>query len=253
MESSANNFVISSIPTYFGNTLSEVPVINTDVNGIIFNYSSSWNLFGQVTASNGSDTLYNLTQGSPASSSYITYLNNNGNTFDTITGVWTLSNLNTLILDNSGVSYVDGVPPSLVSMSCQNCNLTTIPSLYQPSTLTPNPTYSMSYLNISNNSITDLSDLPLSMSYLNASRNAGISNLPATMPKGIRYVDITYCSLHIDDLDSITSMLASEVSASNIIGGTLNVYAGNDPILAGTVSSYNIVYLSGAPYGWSVT
>ena len=226
-------------------------------NGNTFNYNASWTLFSATTSSNGIDNALNLVNAN--SSSYITSLSSSiGSTFNTITGLWTLTSLQNLLLDNTGISSMDGIPPSLISMSAVNCNLTSMPPMNSAIQ------YTASYINVSNtaqgigNNIQDISNLPVSMSYLNLAGNINLNSLPPTLPKGIKYLNIASCSLQLGDLDEFTAMLVSEASASNIHGGYLNI-DGNYGMANGfyntistppTLTYYN-VYLLGHTYGWT--
>lgn len=264
VSSKANEFLVSSQPTKFGNSSNNYPSINTDVDGITFNYSASWNVLGTPISSIGTDTLPNLiyTNGNtiPNSSSYITYLDNNGNQFDTLTGLWTLSSLKAASFNNSRATYIDGIPSSLISMSCHNCRLTSLPLM--GSLLNPTQAYSMSYLDMSNqfsgsgNSISDISTLPATMSYLNLSGVYGLNTFGAALPKGIKYLYVRGCNLSQDDLDELTSMLVSEVVASGTTHGTLDIgdNIGNGNL--GTITAYNIgVIGSGYSniYNWTIS
>ena len=239
--SDASNFIVTP-------NVSGIPMISSD-QSVNFDYSASYNLFGATTSSNGTDILQNLTTTTPSSGSYLTYLNSNGNTFTTLTNLWAASSLNTLILDSSPVSYIDGVPSSLVTMSCKNCSLSTLP-----------PLSSVSYLDLSNtlgghNNITNLSNLPSSMSYLNVTLNNSIKTWPSSMMKGIKYLNISNCSLLQDDLDIITSMLVNEVSASNIVSGTLDMSLNGfttNQRYTDTIAWYNTQLLTSSAYLWTV-
>ena len=241
LSSNASNFVVTPY-------VSGIPMISSDL-PINFDYSASHNLFGTVTSSYGTNILQNLTTTTPSSESYLTYLNSKGNTFNTLTNLWTATSLKTLILDNSRISYIDGVPASLVTMSCLNCGLDTLP-----------PLSSVSYLNVSNtaggiNNITDLSSLPSSMSYLNVSQNGNINKWPISMMKGITHLNISNCNLQQDDLDIVTSMLVAEVSASYIISGSLDISLNGlttNPYYTNTVAWHNTQLLTSSLYSWTV-
>jgi hypothetical protein len=240
LSSDANIFVVTS-------DVSGIPILSSD-QSFTCSYSASYNSFGIITSSSGNNTIQNLTATTPSSESYLTYLNSNENIFNTLTNLWTATSLNTLILNSSSVSSIDGVPLSLVTMSCQNCNLSTLPPLYNSN---------VAYLDVSNtvgggNNISDLSALPLSMSYLNVSRNPIIRKWPLSMMKGIQYLNVSYCELAQYDLDIITSMLVAEVSASNIIGGTLDISNNNISTNTNTIAWYNKQLLTSSLYSWTV-
>jgi len=211
-------------------------------------------LHGAITSSFSTDLLSNFV--SAQSSSYITTLKSN-DMFNTLTGLWTLTTASAIILNDSGVSHIDGISPSVITMSCQNCNLTSLQQF--------NPTipYKLAYLDISNNDpdfgindIEDVSVLPISMSYLNFQGNANLRSFGSTLPKGLKYLNVANCGLSTDDLDELTSMVYSEISASNITNGTLDITGNGFSTLPGgytnTFTWYNISQIIVAPYNWTV-
>lgn len=89
---------------------------------------------------------------------------------------WTLTNLKYLDCNsNSSMNNIGWMPTSIVTMSLNNCNLSTLPSLIGTSA---------SILNVNTNYITSIDTLPASMSYLDVSYNP-ITNMPATLPYGL--------------------------------------------------------------------
>ncbi len=95
--------------------------------------------------------------------------------------IWTLPNLTTLkSFNNVPVTNIGGVPSSIISMSLVNGSLTKLYTM---------ATSSLSYLNINNNYLTSLPDLPLTMSYIEVSNNP-LTTLPSTIPSGVNSL---YC------------------------------------------------------------
>jgi hypothetical protein len=90
--------------------------------------------------------------------------------------VWSLTSLNTIISNNNNsTTDIQGMPSSIITMSLQNGIL--------------NQLYDLSYtsasiLNVSNNNISTIGELPPTMSYINVSNNPLLA-LPTTIPFGV--------------------------------------------------------------------
>ena len=90
--------------------------------------------------------------------------------------IWTLPTVTTLLSRyNISLSDVGGMPQSIITMSLISGSLN---KLYD----TVNT--SASYLNVSNNNLTSLGNLPVTMSYINCSNNP-ILALPSIIPSGL--------------------------------------------------------------------
>jgi hypothetical protein len=88
-----------------------------------------------------------------------------------------LRNLNAS--NDLSLTYLSGMPNSIISMSLQNCNINYLQTLQ---------TTSASYLNCSNNKLSSLPTLPTSMSYIDCSDNTSMTSFPLRMPEGLQYL-----------------------------------------------------------------
>jgi hypothetical protein len=118
-----------------------------------------------------------LTGFNTTASANILTLNVDSQSLSSIRYVWKLSSLTRLDCStNPLLQGLSGMPSSLSFLSASNCALTSIRSL--------NNITSMSYIDVSGNSLTSLPSLPVTLSWLNCSNNF-INPLPSSLPYGM--------------------------------------------------------------------
>ncbi len=89
---------------------------------------------------------------------------------------WTLTGCKSIVVDNNtGMTFLGGIPTNCVTMSAAFCSLTELPDM---------STGSLSYANFQGNNIVANLSLPATMSYLNVAGNYNI-NLPTFLPDGM--------------------------------------------------------------------
>jgi hypothetical protein len=124
--------------------------------------------------------------------------------------IWTLTSLTGISsYGNTLVSDIGGMPPSIVTMSLQSGNLSTLYPLSQSS---------VSILNFASNVVTTFPALPPTMSYINCSSNPLLA-LPTTIPFGVTqfYANGTQVSTPPTALvDSIVSMSLANSANLNL-------------------------------------
>ncbi len=153
---------------------------------------------------------------------------------------WQLTNLTSSNISNNPISFLSGVPNSLIYFDCSICGLTFLYTFSSSSlntlycndndlTSLPNFPPSMSYINCSYNQLTSL-NLPLTLSYLNCSNN-NISYLPSPMPSELN----TLLSDN-NNLSSVPVLPDTVVTLSFNENTRLSGFPGNLPSQSGYIS-----------------
>ncbi len=148
--------------------------------------------------------------------------------------VWTLTGLKSIQSNNNiFVNDVQGMPTSIVTMSLQSGNLSTLYSL---------STTSASILKVQNNQLASLPTLPATMSYINCSGNP-ILSLPATIPFGV--TDFYATNTSITAPPSAFSNTIVSMSFSN--SPNLNLWLSTLPTSLSSFDASNCPQLTALP------
>jgi hypothetical protein len=130
--------------------------------------------------------------------------------------IWTLTSLTELKSNNNiFLNDIQGMPASIVSMSLQSGVLNTLYDLSGSA---------CSYLNVFNNQLSSLGDLPATMSYINCSSNPIIA-LPSAVPAGVVHLFCNNTSISSPP-DSFPTTVVSMSFANN---NSLNLWLSTLP------------------------
>ncbi len=176
-------------------------------------------------------------------SSNITVINVSGSLISSIKYIWTLTNLQELVInDNFPLTRLPGLPNSVSTMSCYSCSISTITDM--------NNIPSMSYFLCNDNDLMELPKLPISLSLLDCQRNL-LTSLPEVFPAGLTQLycgdnDITNLPMGMS-ASSLNVLMAESNSLTTIPAGFVF------PPLLYTMSFANNLYLTDVIPHWPVS